>query len=1549
MGEAYRGLTIRFAADGTKVMSTLKAMRRAGADVESELRLVNRALKFDGANSKTASRQLQLMAERAAAAGGEASRLRKELRILGNQEIGGKKMSELSKETKDASTQASLMRERYKAATKSLASLQNEAEQLWHTSKNLGVLPNPFTGWSDMPTEKIQEFMKMLFRTGDINMATWKRMSSAVKELRTEFNLTEGELRKLNRVAEFQSTEDKLKQLEAAAKRFRNTLRDAALQARETGQEFNLTRASASLERTSAAAERLQEAMRLDPKSFEAAIGHARMLKAEMDAVEGSSDALRAEIKQLEAMPGVKELANDARKLQEEFIASGKAVDLAAEKLGKAAAAANRLEEEAGELRNKLNAAGETAGEKLQNQVRNTEEAAKAARLEANRLQDEFDQAAEAAEKVNAALRVTDNRSQIAANNAKMQAMGQQQAKKSMMSTSAMTSLGMSMYATVYPAAMMAGSYAIQAAQEVDAAYRDMRKTVQGTEMDFENLKRKALEFGDTHVTSADQILEFEAMGGQLGVVVDDLEAFSTTVANLDIATNIDADEVAIELGKMASILDISSDEYDNFADSLVRLGNSEPALESDIMNITARFGAMAHIVGMTPDQILAIATAATATGQKAESAGGALQRLLGGIETKVSGVSEAMKELDWEGEDLEEFKELSGNLEEFANVAGMSAAEFAQAWEYDAAGAFQSFIEGLKKYADEGGSVQALLYDKLGYHNIRDLQLLQGLTNTTDVMADSLTMAEHAYKGLSDQWGAAGDAAREAEKKSQGFSGQLQILKNNGQHMADMLGESLLPAMRSLTGLASDGTKFFENMGDGAKQFTLGLVAMGVASGPALTMMAAGRNALGSLKKSLAEYASVQATTDRINGSYIARQMGLNAAYVKNGETIARNTARMREIESVQSKLNTSTMLGATASRAYTKEQVKLAAETKKAQRMNKLMTIGGGAMGALKSVGTMAGIGVGMVVLEQAITKLIDMKEKADQVRDATEGIGELTEKIKLGDLGESDDIDKTSNSLFDMIGRLNDVSAATDEVIRSNAEFSRTAQASINDAGTAGAQAEYWSNKVIELSRNFDGSGASLAELKNAVDQYNAVTGGNLKVVDEQTGRLNENTKAIKLNTEAFKESVQVKAYTDVAEGAAKAAADASVQLEVQRKALRDLWAEEKAHPAQNQVEAQMYLDKENELRGQIEATKQSYLENKKLADVAFDRAEAERTAAEESAKAADKERQRTQSVKAYSAALREAGEADDAFQQLGAALEIPTDKLDEFAASLAEDGISAKMLGQVGTEAFASMYQAADGNIAGINNLINSLNAAGIDPKTVTVTESGAMEVKGHIIDLQNMTIDGKSFTVTANGVEGADEDTNQLLKDVGILDDQTAEPNAELDDNASGKISAITTALAGLDGKSATVSVYQNTYQSTYKKTIDQGTTKEGPHQAAGGINKTLLRQIPRHADGGMTGIVTRATLTNQGLIGEDGAEAMLRMGRQTAVVPLTNTRYVRPFARAVASEIPGSSSSSTVNNYYSLNGLTVAAGSDESRALEVLAGAMRRGRRGHGR
>lgn len=1520
MGEAYRGLTIRFAADGTKVMSTLKAMKRASADVQSELRLVQRALKFDGANERIAARQMKLLAEQTGTAGAEAMRLKKQLSLLGDEDFGGVKMRELSKHTRDASTQASLMRERYSRATESLATLHNEAEALWASSKRLGNVPNPFIGWKELPTERIQEFIRELYRSGDIGKEQMLRMTGAVKQLRSEFNLSGEELKKLDRIAEYQSGYDKLMQMEAAAKRYRNALRDAALQARETGREFNLGVAKQSVDRTTASVKRLKEAMKLDPSSFTAASMHAEALEANIKSLDNQTKELKAEIRELGKIPGVKELAADAKKLEAEWRENSNRVNELAEKLGIAKAKADALEQEANEARLALQNAGNAPTRKLVTNLEQAENKLEQARREANALQHEFDSASASADKLNAALKITDNRTQIAANNAQRNALSQKKASKGMISTSALTQLGMSMYATVYPAALMGGTYAIQAAEEVDAAYRDMRKTVVGTEKDFEHLKQAALDFGDTHVTSADMILEFEAMGGQLGIAVENLEAFSTTVANLDIATNMDSEEIALDLGKMANIMHINADEYDHFADALVRLGNSEPALESDIMAITARFASMATIVGMTPDQILAIATAATATGQKAEAAGGALQRLLGGIETKVSGVSDAMRNLDdLTEEDLADFEESKDNLEAFAEVAGMTAEQFATAWEHDAASAFQSFIEGLKKYGEEGGSVQALLYDKLGYHNIRDLQLLQGLTNTTDVMSDSLRMASNAYSGLSDEFGTAGDAAREAQKKSEGFSGQLQILKNNGQHLADMLGESLTPALKWLTGLVADGVDGFEQMGDASKQVALAIAGIGVAAGPALTMTAALRSASKSLTDGAREYMSAESVMNRLDRSVLLTQTGLGERYRKNAMLLEQNVGAMTKMQKF------------------------------KMSGQNKLIAAGSGALNILKSAGAMAGVAIGVFAVEQLISAWMEAKAKAEEYQKATQGIRDAAEKMRTVNQQIAEGIDKAYAQAG---GSLDEYRAKYEDFISRSAQVADDATSGIDDAVSNAAMAEFWQERILALTKDFSGSGADLSELNSALSEYNALTGSNIKVVDDMSGRLSWNTEQIRTNTQAYKDSVLARAYADVGENSAKLEAEAAVNAQMAEKKLLDtrekLAAEKEKLDAAakngqetpyNSVQYEQLKAEEAELEKQIAGYREAESAQHELTQTAFECAEAQSEVAKKSSEAAAAEKEAAQSADAYKKALG-TSEGDDAFQKLAESAGYTEDSISEFSEALSNAGISADILASVGSEAFNRLAASANGDLDSINGAINLLNAMGIDPKYVTIRDDGVLEVKGHLIDLQNMTIDGKSFTVTADGLQGADDDTNDLLKDVGMLGKQVAEPSAYLKDHASGPLSSVVRALEDANGKSATMDLYVNTHKTTYTKEVKQ---------AEGGINMQVVRQLPHYASGAtLNGIVTRAMLTNQGIVGEDGAEAVLQMGRRSAVVPLTNRRYVRPFARAVASEMPSASSASTVNNYYSLNGLTVSAGSAESRALEVLAQTMQRRRRGDG-
>ena len=390
---------------------------------------------------------------------------------------------------------------------------------------------------------------------------------------------------------------------------------------------------------------------------------------------------------------------------------------------------------------------------------------------------------------------------------------------------------------TVSPMIQMAGRYAIESANDTDSAYRNMRKTVQGTEEEFEALRQSAIRVSNTSVVSADTILNIEAMGGQLGIAVDELETFASVVSSLDIATDMDADTIAESLGQMANVLKMSNDDLTRFGDSLVRLGNNMPAQESAIMDISSRISSMGSIVGMSTPDILAWSTAIASTGQNSEAAGTAISNTMGDIESACANGGE--------------------QLELFAQIAGMSADEFKTQWDNGGVTTvLKNFITGLNGMEDGGESATAAL-ENLGITGVRQVQSIEGLMNTVDTLDDALQMSNDAWNGVADQWGDAGDAAREAAQKSEGFSGTLGTLKNVASNIGAELANSLTGPMQTFTGILQNVADEISKLPEPAKTAIAAIAGIGAAAGPVTTAVAIVKTAFGDTGSSAKTMAS--------------------------------------------------------------------------------------------------------------------------------------------------------------------------------------------------------------------------------------------------------------------------------------------------------------------------------------------------------------------------------------------------------------------------------------------------------------------------------------------------------------------------------------------------------------------------------------------------------------------------------------------------------------------------------------------------------------------
>lgn len=1128
----------------------------------------------------------------------------------------------------------------------------------------------------------------------------------------------------------------------------------------------------------------------------------------------------------------------------------------------------------------------------------------------------------------------------------------------SILNASTVKSLGMTLSATLTPTVTAIGYKMVDASSTVDSAYRDMRKTVEGTEEQFEHLRKAAVDFSRTHVTSADQILSIEAIGGELGIATENLETFAEVISNLDVATNLNTEDAATALGHLSNILHLTEDDYVGFSDALVRLGNNGASTESEIANIAERIGAMGSIVGMSGSDILAWSSSIASTGQNAEAAGTAISKTMSFFETAVSAAGGTMDAsfdtinaaVEEGGDKLTVFASLAGmsaeqfseawetnaeemaaelsdeldgaknSLQRIADIAHMSADEFAKTWEEDPTKAMKAFIEGLNDLEASGGSADKVLQD-LGIKAVRQKQAIEGLMQTVGGLDDNLKMSEDAWNGVSDKWGQAGDAANEAQKKAEGFSGQLQILKNMSQNFLSELGEGAVPWIQMFTGVISGMSEKFSSLSTETKKWLVLAGGIGAALGPALSIGATLVTSTGELKKWFKE------TTDGMS----LVQMVYRTSGKVISESMAESMTTMQKVKIVGKDLGMSLLKGLAA--------------------------------GAVIA---------GIVLI---VSKLKELYDRYKDHEAATKGLVNA-----LADVGRENDVTISS---FNMTGsRLRELAADSNEYESRLANLTRTLEDSNRQYGNYAGTLSYYSDTIKTLGGKADLSQEETYKLEGALRAVNDACGttygldeyGN--IIDTQTGKIQKNTDEILANIDARKQQAVIDYYSDDYTQAVGELTEAQDKLNEAERKYNDLvsdsgrrayfenakrvygsnYDEEKVLAAYNK---QLEDAKTAMNNYQREVTSAQDVVDKldgKIAN-ATDELDKANKVLEEAAKAQEEFDRRNQTVsddvtgnmKRMSDAATQLGKSDADFNAIAdglSAIHANADELgnvdmnalvtsfdsvggsmEQVIATLENGGVqmntwnealaaapgAAENMSSLTAAAFQSMYEVAGNDINNTMTLIAGLDMVQVGDKTFYIGDNGSIvDSQGKIYNIQtdlanipNEVI--TQFYVNDEGAAQAALDAKAKLEDVGK---QTPTPTIEVKDNASGKTKSLQTDLNKVGAARPTPTVRVNDYASgklgdissylrrlngmsstVYVTTVERTVKK----QATGGMNSQPV--IPRHATGY---IATGPTLTNQGWIGEDGIEAVANWATGGAVVPLTNKRYMLPIADAIA-------------------------------------------------
>ena len=264
---------------------------------------------------------------------------------------------------------------------------------------------------------------------------------------------------------------------------------------------------------------------------------------------------------------------------------------------------------------------------------------------------------------------------------------------------------------------------------------------------------------------------------GQLGIQKDALLDFTRVMTMLGTATNMTAEDAATALARFANITGMSADNYDRLGAVIVDLGNNFATTESEITQMGTRLASGGRLAGLTEPQIMALAAAMSSVGIEAEAGGTAMTQTLNAIEKAVAN-----------GEDA---------LQGFADVAGMSADEFAQTWSTDALDALTAFIRGLGTL-DERGESAVLVLEDLGLKGIRQGNMLKSLALAADQMDSAVQTANTA-------WDENIALTNEANKRYATTQSKLDMMQNAYNNLKVAVGDAFAPALRDVYDAGTD------------------------------------------------------------------------------------------------------------------------------------------------------------------------------------------------------------------------------------------------------------------------------------------------------------------------------------------------------------------------------------------------------------------------------------------------------------------------------------------------------------------------------------------------------------------------------------------------------------------------------------------------------------------------------------------------------------------------------------------------------------------------
>jgi len=352
-----------------------------------------------------------------------------------------------------------------------------------------------------------------------------------------------------------------------------------------------------------------------------------------------------------------------------------------------------------------------------------------------------------------------------------------------------------------------AGGGVVTAFASQESAFTNVERTADGA---LGNIRQALVELSTQIPLTFNELAGIATLGNQLGIGADQLEAFTTTVAQFSAVTGISAEESAIAFGKLGNLLGVLPDDYDRLGSAIALVGRTTAATDAQIISTARELAATAAGAGFTADQVIGLSGALASLGVPPERARSTILQF---FETLNMATAEGGQK-----------------LEDFASIVGVTSSELESMVRSGQGESILQRFVGSVSTQDTVAITTAL--ENLGLAGLRTNPTIRAMANNFDLVSQSIATGEQGFRENTE-------LQRQMAFVLDDLATKWKTFINAATNAAAAIGSSIAPALGTFLDILKDtliGLTAFASSEFGQALFRMvGIIGTAVAAYAAL------------------------------------------------------------------------------------------------------------------------------------------------------------------------------------------------------------------------------------------------------------------------------------------------------------------------------------------------------------------------------------------------------------------------------------------------------------------------------------------------------------------------------------------------------------------------------------------------------------------------------------------------------------------------------------------------------------------------------------------